>query len=106
MQPSLHHKGVHFAKNVFTNQYKNRPNNSFRIKIAKNRFPKIKAPGYLIGYFQWPEAARTIPTALRETTKVKNFLDYDVLSTIYFMIPASLYNIPVGVEPDFPKDPL
>ena len=62
------------AKNVFTNQYKNRPNNSFLIKMAKNRFPSTIAPENCTAYGQWPDAANPIPIALIEKTNVKNFL--------------------------------
>lgn len=33
-----------FAKQVFTNAYRQRPNTSFLIRIAKSRLPRMKAP--------------------------------------------------------------
>lgn len=64
-----------FAKKVLTNQYKNRPKSSFRIRIAKKRFPRTIAPENCTAYGQWPDAANPIPMQLRVKMNVKNFLD-------------------------------
>jgi hypothetical protein len=63
-----------FAKRLFTSRYKNRPNNSLRIRIATRRLPRINAPVYLRGYVQILKIARVMPAKFRTITSKKNFL--------------------------------
>jgi len=90
VHPNRNERGVHYAdvklrmagrydvltlaKRVFTSRYKNRPNNSLRIRMATRRLPRTNAPVYLCGYFQILKIARVMPTKFRAITDKKNFL--------------------------------
>lgn len=54
-------------------RYKNRRNNSFRIKIAQSKLPSTKAPRWFSAYLNRPSEAMIIPAKLSKVTKVKNF---------------------------------
>lgn len=63
-----------FAKNVFTNRYRNRPKSSFRTRIAVRKLPKTNALVYLRGYVQAPEIVKISIIIFQVMIKVKNFL--------------------------------
>ena len=63
-----------FAKDVFTNKYRNRPKSSFRTRIAVRKLPKTNALVYLRGYVPAPEIVIISIKIFQATIKVKNFL--------------------------------
>lgn len=68
------HRGVHLAKKVLTNKYKQRPNISLRTRIATFKLPRTRAPGYLAAYGHFPAIAKPIPMKLTTNTTVKKRL--------------------------------
>lgn len=63
-----------FAKDAFTNRYRNRPKSSFRTRIAVSTFPKTNALVYLCAYVPAPEIVTISIIIFQVTIKVKNFL--------------------------------
>ena len=63
-----------FAKDVFTNKYRNRTKSSFRTRIAISKFPKTNALVYLREYVQAPEIDIISIIIFQVKIKVKNFL--------------------------------
>ena len=63
-----------FAKDVFTNKYRNRTKSSFRTRIAISKFPKTNALVYLREYAQAPEIDIISIIIFQVKIKVKNFL--------------------------------